>query len=329
VERSSMSNILIFLQHEKGILPKSTLVAIDVASQLKAAWKKDQICGVCLGPGAGKAAEAALEYGLNQVVKNEDTVYEKYLAMSYAEATKAAITQTSSDTLVGATTSHTRDFFPRVAAALEAGQASDILAVNSDGSLKRPMFAGDILADVEILSDKKVVTARASAFKPAEKSSKTGSVADLSVSIDSSKIGEVISYEISKSERPELSDAAIVVSGGRALQSTENFEKYIYPLADALGAAIGASRAAVDSGYVPNDWQVGQTGKVVAPTLYIAIGISGAIQHLAGMKDSKTIIAINKDAEAPIFELADYGLVADLYEVLPKLTEGIKQAKSK
>lgn len=324
-----MGNILVFIQHENGALPKSTLIAIAAAKQLKDAWKKDQVIGVALGPNAGKAAEAALDYGLNQVLKNEDTVFEKYLAGSYTQAVKAAFSQAGADTFLAATTSHARDFCPRLAALIDAGQATDVLAINPDGSLKRPMYAGDILADVEILSANKVVTIRATAFSAAEKSSKTGTVADLSVSVDSSQIGEIVSYEISKSERPELSDAAIVVSGGRALQSTENFEKYIYPLADVLGAAIGASRAAVDSGYVPNDWQVGQTGKVVAPNLYIAIGISGAIQHLAGMKDSKTIVAINKDPEAPIFELADYGLVGDLYEILPKLVDGIKQAKGK
>ncbi len=323
-----MANILVFLQHEKGVLPKSTLVAIKAAVELKEVWKKDQIVGVCIGPGSTQAAEEALEYGLNQVLKNEDAIFEKYLAANYTEALKAAFSSGACDTLIAATTSHTRDFMPRLAALLDAGQASDVVAINPEGSLKRTMYAGDILADVEIVSPNKFLTVRASAFKPAEKTAKSGSLGDLAISIDSSKAGEVVSYEISKSERPELSDAEIVVSGGRALQSTENFEKYIYPLADVLGAAIGASRAAVDSGYVPNDWQVGQTGKVVAPTLYIAIGISGAIQHLAGMKDSKTIVAINKDADAPIFELADYGLVADLYDVLPKLTEGIKKAKA-
>lgn len=324
-----MANILVFLQHEEGRLSKSTLAAITAAGQLVESWKKQGIIGVCLGPGADAAAEEALEYGLASVLKSSQSELAKYSAVPYAEAVKAAYSQANCDTLVGATSSHTRDFFPRIAAVLDAGQASDILAVNSDGSLKRPMYAGDILADVEILTPHKIVTARATAFAPAVKSAKSGSAESFSFTADQAKSAEVLSYEISKSERPELADAEIVVSGGRALQSTENFEKYIYPLADALGAAVGASRAAVDAGYVPNDWQVGQTGKVVAPSLYIAVGISGAIQHLAGMKDSKTIVAINKDGDAPIFELADYGLVADLYEVLPKLTEAIKQRKSK
>ena len=324
-----MGNILVFLQHDKGILPKSTLAAISAAQQLKDIWKKGDLIGVCLGPDSDKAADEALEYGFKQVFKSSDAAFEKYLAFAYAQAVKTAYTQSGSDTLVGATTSYSRDFFPRIAAALNAGQASDILAVNPDGSLKRPMYAGDILADVEILTEQKVVTARATAFTPAVKTSKTGNAAELNAAINAQESGEVVSYEIAKSERPELTDAEVVVSGGRALQSTENFEKYIYPLADAFGAAIGASRAAVDSGYVPNDWQVGQTGKVVAPNLYIAVGISGAIQHLAGMKGSKTIVAINKDPDAPIFELADYGLVADLYEVLPKLTEAVKNIKSK
>jgi electron transfer flavoprotein alpha subunit len=218
---------------------------------------------------------------------------------------------------------------PRIAVALDAAQASEILAVNADGSLKRPLFAGNVLADVELQGAVRCITVRGTAFPAAEKTSGQGTVAQIAAASFSADIsGEVVGYELSASDRPELGDASVVVSGGRALASAENFQKVIFPLADAFGAAVGASRAAVDSGYAPNDWQVGQTGKVVAPQLYVAVGISGAIQHLAGMKDSKVIVAINKDAEAPIFEVADYGLVGDLFVLAPQLAEAVKKAKA-
>jgi electron transfer flavoprotein alpha subunit len=218
---------------------------------------------------------------------------------------------------------------PRVAVLLDGAQVSDIMAVNGDGSLKRPMYAGNIIADVEISAAVRVVSVRGTAFAPATKEGSKGGVVSLNLAGDPElkeqpRFGEIVSFEQSKADRPELTDAEVVVSGGRALGSAESFEKVVFPLADALKAAVGASRAAVDSGYAPNDWQVGQTGKVVAPNLYIAVGISGAIQHLAGMKDSKVIVAINKDPDAPIFEVADYGLVADLFEVVPQLTEAVK-----
>ena len=322
-------SILFFLQQSDGVLQKGTLIALAAARELKSAWKKDKILGLALGPGASKAGEDALEYGLTEVFVSEDGAYARYLAPTYAAAVSAACEKGGCDTVVMNATSTGKDLAPRVTAALDAGQASDIIAVNGDGSLKRPMYAGDVIADVELLTTTRVVTVRSTAFSPAEKSSKTGSVSILSGVPSVSGKGEVLSYTVSANERPELSDAATIVSGGRALQSSENFEKYIFPLADALGAAVGASRAAVDSGYAPNDWQVGQTGKVVAPTLYVAVGISGAIQHLAGMKDSKTIVAINKDGDAPIFEVADYGLVADLFQAVPELTDAVKKARGK
>lgn len=322
-----MSAILVFLQSSGGALPKGTLATIAAAHELKKAWNKSDLVGICLGEKAKQSAEAALQFGFSKVFYCEDAAVAKYLAIPYAQALQKAMKQSSADTLVAPATTLGKDVCPRIAGLLDAAQASDIIAVNSDGSLKRPMYAGNVFADVELTAAQRVVTVRTTAFSPMPATSASGSVEEIKVTFDLAKAGEVVSYAMSTSARPELGDAAIVVSGGRAMQSAENFEKYIFPLADAFGAAVGASRAAVDSGYAPNDWQVGQTGKVVAPGLYVAVGISGAIQHLAGMKDSKVIVAINKDADAPIFEVADYGLVADLYQAVPLLTDAVKKAK--
>lgn len=325
-----MGNILVVLQQtSEGKLMKSALVAVSAARELQAAWKKGELVALALGAGAEKAADEAGEYGIGKCYFSEAQVFEKYLAAPYSEAVKGAVQASASDTVVAASTSTGKDLLPRVAAMIDASQASDILAVNSDGSLRRPMYAGNVIADVELNTPVRCITVRTTAFQAAAKSGgKAEKIALSSIPAENPAWGEVVGYELSKGGRPELGDAEIVVSGGRALQSAENFEKYIFPLADALGAAVGASRAAVDSGYAPNDWQVGQTGKVVAPGLYIAVGISGAIQHLAGMKDSKKIVAINKDPDAPIFEIADYGLVADLYQAVPEFTEAVKKAKN-
>jgi len=322
-------SVLVFVEQVEGVVQKSGLVALQAAHELKERWGLSSVSTVTLGKGAQQAAQSLLQYSTTNAYFSEDSSLERYQAVTYKAAFVDAFEKASAVVGVAAATSTGKDFMPRVGAQISAGQASDIIRVNEDGSLKRPMYAGDVLADVEILSEKKLVTVRVSAFAPLEPSgSSDGSVVDLEFSQSEAAAGEVINFEVSGGDRPELTEADVVVSGGRAMQSSENFEKYIYPLADALGAAVGASRAAVDSGYAPNDWQVGQTGKIVAPNLYIAIGISGAIQHLAGMKDSKTIVAINKDAEAPIFEVADFGLVADLYEVVPDLTEKIKGVKA-
>lgn len=324
-----MGSLLIYVQHENGRVLKGALVALTAAKELKAAWQATEIVGVALGQGAATAAQEAAEFGISRVLYSEDGVFDKYRAEPYARAVSLAARELGATTVVGLASSTGKDLLPRVAVLLDGAQVSDVIAVNADGSLKRPMYAGNIIADVEVVSAIRVVSVRGTAFAPAVKDGAKGSVAALSLTGDSElreqpRFGEVVSYEQSKADRPELTDAEVVVSGGRALGSAENFEKVIYPLADALKAAVGASRAAVDSGYAPNDWQVGQTGKVVAPNLYIAVGISGAIQHLAGMKDSKVIVAINKDPDAPIFEVADYGLVADLFQVAPQLTEAIK-----
>lgn len=322
-----MTNILVLIQQLDGKVLKASLSALNAALQISKVSGAGQITALCCGKGAKAAAESLGGFGVANALYSESPQVERYFAATACEAVLAAMS--GKDIFVAASTSAGKDLAPRVAALLDAGQASDIVAVNPDGSLLRPMYAGDILADVELLTAKKVITVRASGFAPAV-SSGAGSVPveELKVQFSGANLGEVSGYELSKAERPELGDAEVVVSGGRALQSTENFEKYIFPLADAFGAAVGASRAAVDSGYAPNDWQVGQTGKIVAPNLYVAVGISGAIQHLAGMKDSKVIVAINKDGDAPIFEVADFGLVADLYQAVPELTAEVRKARS-
>jgi electron transfer flavoprotein alpha subunit len=324
-----MGKVLLYIQHDSGRVLKGTLIALSAARELKAAWRGTEVVGVALGAGASAAAQEMSAYGLTAVKWSEDPLFAQYRAEPYGRAIALAARELGADTVVGLASSTGKDVLPRVAVMLDGAQASDIIGINSDGSLKRPMYAGNIIADVEILSPVRVVSVRGTAFAVAVKEGPQGTVSALDIKGDAElheqpRFGQIVSYEQSKADRPELSDAEIVVSGGRALGSADNFEKVIYPLADALKAAVGASRAAVDSGYAPNDWQVGQTGKVVAPNLYLAVGISGAIQHLAGMKDSKVIVAINKDPDAPIFEVADYGLVADLFQVVPELVAAVK-----
>ncbi len=327
-----MGNVLVFIQHDQGKVQKGALVAATAAKQLASAWGASGVVGIALGTGAKAAATEAAAHGLSEVRFSEDQLFEKYRAEPYSRAVALAAREAGASAVVALASSSGKDFMPRVAVLMDAAQASDIVGVNSDGSLRRPMYAGNILAEVELAPGNRVVTVRGTAFPAAAKEGAVGEVSELSISGDPElheqpRFGEILGYELSKAERPELADAEVVVSGGRALASAENFEKVIFPLADALRAAVGASRAAVDSGYAPNDWQVGQTGKVVAPNLYIAVGISGAIQHLAGMKDSKVIVAINKDPDAPIFEVADYGLVADLFQAAPELTQAVKSAR--
>lgn len=322
-----MGSILVLLQQNEGRILKSSLSAVRAARELAKVWGKTELNAATFGTGASAAADAALRYGFAKVLYSEHDSVAKYLAGPCAEALRLAKDGCAADVVVLAGTSTGKDLAPRYAALVDAGQASEITQVNGDGSLVRPMFAGNVFAEVVLAEGERVVTVRPTAFAPAEESAVSGAKQELALNLDASTYGEVLGYEMSGGGRPELGDAEIVVSGGRAMQSADNFQKYIFPLADALNAAVGASRAAVDSGYAPNDWQVGQTGKVVAPKLYLAVGISGAIQHLAGMKDSKTIVAINKDGEAPIFEVADYGLVADLFTAVPELTEAVKRAK--
>lgn len=318
-----MANVLVVAELLEGEARKTTLCAVTAAKQI-ADGTSGSFDIVSIGEGAGAAADELKGYGAGKVLKAE--IEGGYTCEKYA-ATVAEVGK-DYDILVACASTYGKDLMPRVAAKLEAGVASDISAINIDGgklSYTRPMYAGNVFGTVEITSDKQVVTVRQSEFDAAEASGGESPIEDVAVQSDpaADKV-EFLGIEVVKSERPELTEADIVVSGGRALKSSENFTNVIEPLVDALGAAMGASRAACDAGYVAPELQVGQTGKVVAPKLYIAIGISGAIQHLAGMKGSKTIVAINKDKEAPIAQVADYFLVSDLFDAVPQLTEAVK-----
>jgi electron transfer flavoprotein alpha subunit len=265
---------------------------------------------------AGVAAEAAAIAGVSKVLSADNAAYEHQLAENVA----ALVTELGKDYshILAAATTTGKNFLPRVAALLDVAQISDVIAIESADTFVRPIYAGNAIATVQSTDSIKVLTVRPAAFRAAE-TGNNAAVETIAV-VQDAGVSRFISAELTKSERPELTAARVVISGGRGMQNGENFA-LLNGIADKLGAAIGASRAAVDAGFVPNDMQVGQTGKIVAPELYIAVGISGAIQHLAGMKDSKVIVAINKDAEAPIFQIADYGLVADLFTVLPELEQ--------
>jgi electron transfer flavoprotein alpha subunit len=312
-----MATILVVGEQAHGQLKKATLNALTAAQQL-AAKNGGQIQAVVVG---GSAQELAGYVPTVHAV--EGPGFEHALAETHATAIADAAKKAGATDVVIAATAYGKDIAPRVAARLGAGIASDILAVVSANQFKRAMWAGNAIATVEVTTPIKVITVRTTEFAPAAKAGGAGQVSPLSVSPQAPKT-KFIEFNEVKSARPELTEASVVVSGGRG---TKGDFKPIEQLADVLGAAVGASRAVVDAGWQPNDLQVGQTGKVVAPKLYIAAGISGAIQHLAGMKGSKTIVAINKDPEAPIFQVADYGLVADLFKALPELSEEIKKVK--
>jgi len=321
-----MANVLVFAEHQHHKFPKTTLVAIT-AGKDTASKSGGECCAVVFGKGVDDLANQLAEYGVKKVFVVDDAALEHYTADAHAAALAQVVKEKGIGTLVATATAVGKDLLPRVAALLNAGMVSDVAAFNADGTFQRPMYAGNANATVAIEGTHKVISIRATAFDPAVKGGKS-EIEKVAVSIDAaSKTTKFIDFNETKSDRPVLTEARIVVSGGRALKSGENFKIVLEPLVDALGAAMGASRAAVDAGFVPNDLQVGQTGKVVAPELYIAVGISGAIQHLAGMKDSKIIVAINKDEEAPIFQVADYGLVADLFKAVPELKVEIEKLK--
>ncbi|MFE1600558.1 electron transfer flavoprotein subunit alpha/FixB family protein [Methylobacterium sp. ID0610] len=312
---------LLLVEHADGKLKDASLKALTAAKQLGA-----PVHALVTGAGSRPAAEAAAKLdGVEKVLLADDAAFDHLLA----EPTAALIAELAAgyDAVIAAASTEGKNVLPRVAALLDVAQVSDIIKVVSPDTFERPIYAGNAIQTVQVSEPKKVVTVRTAAFKAAEAGGVEAPVEAAAAGAAPMAKSSFKGEEIAKSDRPELAAARIVVSGGRSLGSAEKFKELIEPLADALGAAVGASRAAVDAGYAPNDWQVGQTGKVVAPDLYVAVGISGAIQHLAGMKDSKVIVAINKDEEAPIFQVADYGLVGDLFQVVPALKDEIVKAK--
>jgi electron transfer flavoprotein alpha subunit len=311
---------LLIAEHNSAALKDVTHKALTAAAALGA-----PVHVLVAGPGSRGAAEAAVKLqGVEKVLLAEDARYDHMLA----EPTAALIVSIAGpyDAIVAAASTTGKNVMPRVAALLDVMQVSEIIKVVSPDTFDRPIYAGNAIQTVQSGDAKKVITVRTAAFQP---TGDGGSAAIESIgAADDTGVSSFKGEEIAKNDRPELTSARIIISGGRSLGSAENFKKIIEPVADRLGAAMGASRAAVDAGYAPNDWQVGQTGKVVAPDLYIAVGISGAIQHLAGMKDSKVIVAINKDEDAPIFQIADYGLVGDLFQLLPELEQELAKSGS-
>ena len=302
---------LLLVEHDNKTLKDATNKALTAAKALGG-----DVHLLVAGKACRPVAEAAAKLdGVTKVLLADGAPYEHMLAEPVAALVHSLAP--AYDAIVAPATTTGKNVMPRVAALLDVMQVSDIVKVIAPDTFERLIYAGNAVQTVRAKDKTKVITVRTSTFQATGEGG-SAPIEDAASAADPG-ISAFVGEELSKSERPELTSAKIIISGGRAMQSRENFTKYIEPVADKLGAAVGASRAAVDAGYAPNDWQVGQTGKVVAPELYIAVGISGAIQHLAGMKDSKVIVAINKDEEAPIFQVADYGLVADLYQALPEL----------
>lgn len=301
---------LLIAEHDNNNISDSVRKAITAAKEIG-----ETVDVLVAGKDCNSVAdEAAKISGVNKVLICDNDIYSKHLAEPYADLIVSLAS--NYNTFIAPATTTSKNYMPRVAALLDVPQVSDIISVIDNQTFEHPIYAGNAIETVKLLSEKKVITVRATAFQASEDQD----AADIEA-IDSAAnpgLSEYISEELTESDRPELTSAKIIISGGRGMQSGDNFT-LLEAIADKLGAAVGASRAAVDAGFVPNDYQVGQTGKVVAPELYIAVGISGAIQHLAGMKDSKIIVAINKDEEAPIFQVADYGLVADLFKAIPEL----------
>jgi electron transfer flavoprotein alpha subunit len=308
-------SILVIAEHNNSEISDATLSTVTAAKEFGG-----DVTMVVAGHGCGDAAtQAASIDGIAKVLKADDASLDHFLAENMAPVISDAVKSGGYTAVLAPGTTFGKNILPRVAALLDVQQITDIIAVESADTFKRPIYGGQAIATVQSSDPIKVITVRATAFDKTAAEGGSASIEDISSTSDSG-LSSFVGQELSKSERPELTSAGIVVSGGRGVGSQDDF-KIIEGLADKLGAALGASRAAVDSGFISNDHQVGQTGKAVAPDLYIAVGISGAIQHLAGMKDSKVIVAINKDEEAPIFQVADYGLVADLFDAVPELTE--------
>jgi electron transfer flavoprotein alpha subunit len=306
-------SVLVLVEHDGSHIKDATLATVTAAAKL------GEVHALVAGNGMGAVADAAAKIaGVGKVLVADAAHLSHDLAENVAPV--AAKLTVNYDAFIAPATTFGKNIAPRVAALLDVMQVSDILSVEGPDTFTRPIYAGNAIATVRSKDAKKVITARGTAFDKAAREGGSAAVETVDTGSDAGT-SSFVGLEASKSERPELTSAKVIVSGGRAFGSNEQFHALLDPLADKLGAGVGASRAAVDAGYAPNDYQVGQTGKIVAPEVYIAIGISGAIQHLAGMKDSKTIIAINKDEEAPIFQVADIGLVGDLFKIVPELTE--------
>ena len=306
-------SVLVLVEHDGAQVRDATLPAITAAGKL------GEVHALVAGANVGAVAqEAAKIAGVSKVMVADAAHLDHDLAENVAPI--AVKLMADHDAFVAPATTFGKNIAPRVAALLDVMQVSDIIGVEDANTFLRPIYAGNAIATVRSSDTKKVITVRGTAFEKAAREGGSASIGNVDTGSDSGT-SSFVSIEASESERPELTSARIIVSGGRAFGSSDQFHSLLDPLADKLGAAVGASRAAVDAGYAPNDYQVGQTGKIVAPEVYVAIGISGAIQHLAGMKDSKTIVAINKDEEAPIFQVADIGLVGDLFKIVPELTE--------
>jgi electron transfer flavoprotein alpha subunit len=310
--------VLVVAEHDNKTVKKATLNAVAAAQKLGS-----DIHILVAGHQAAEAAKAAAQIaGVKKVLHADAPHLGEFLAENMA-ALIVSLAKTYSHVLAPSTTTG-KDIMPRAAALLDVQQISDVSGVESPDTFVRPIYAGNALATVKSKDPIKVITVRTTAFDAVQPSGSNAPIEAVQAPADSG-LSAFVDRQVAKSERPELTAAKIIVSGGRGMGSGENFTKVLEPLADKLGAAMGASRAAVDAGFVPNDWQVGQTGKIVAPDLYVAVGISGAIQHLAGMKDSRVIVAINKDEEAPIFQVADFGVVGDLFQLIPSLVEELKK----
>lgn len=327
-----MPHILVVAEHEDGQLKRATISAIGFARRVygEAGGSFDVLV---LGKNVIGIAETLRGYGAATVLIADHVELENPVADKYAQVIFEVAKERNITMLVGAASTFSKDILPRAAALLDAGMLSDVTDVHSNGEdfiFKRVMFAGNVIATVKLDGAIKVLTVRAAAFAPPEKISEISPM--ISVHLDADRLPRQIEYvgrAAKAAGHPDSTEARIVVSGGRAIKNTEDFQRLIGGLADALSSAVGSSRALVDAGITPNSLQIGQTGKVVAPDLYLAVGISGAIQHLAGMKDSKVIVAINKDPDAPIFEVADYGLVGDVYQIVPELVDELKRATSR
>lgn len=317
-----MANVLVFIETQHNAVKKASFAAISFGQQV-AQKSGGKLFFALLGKGVAASAKEVAGFGAEKIYVVDKAELENPLAESYTAALGAVQKACGAEVIGAAASSTAKDFLPRLAARLDAGMASDVLAVVDDKTFKRPMWAGNVVATVELTSKIRVCSVRATEFAAPEGNKGDSPTEALAVDVDLGQYkARVVSHREVKSERPDVTAAARVVSGGRGVKGPDGF-KLVEQLADKLGAGVGASRAVCDAGWVANDLQIGQTGKVVAPNLYVAVGISGAIQHLAGMKGSKVIVAINKDPEAPIFQVADYGLVADLFSALPELTQAM------